>query len=286
MDERSMPGTAEEWNEAWKARQADRGAPHDAAFWDERAKSFTTKDAPGSYTDRFLQLAAILPGETVFDMGCGTGNLAVPLGAEGHEVLAADFSPVMLDKLRDALRERDITCVRPLHLSWEGDWEAAGVAPESYDVCVASRSIATPDLADSLAKLTAVARRRACITLATGVSPRIDDAMLREIGVAARPDLDFVYAIAILSAWGYLPHLTYIDTERADSFRSFDEAYGKYAHMVEAVMPEDAPDRDAALARLRGWLDSHLVERDGDLTLRQPRHVAWAFISWDKDMPR
>ena len=40
------------------------------------------------------------------------------------------------------------------------------------DVAIASRSIATADLRDALLRLTEVARRRVCITLATGSPPR------------------------------------------------------------------------------------------------------------------
>lgn len=278
----AIPTSAGEWNGAWKARQADRPAPHDAGFWDERAKSFGTKDAPGSYTDQFLQLAGVRPGESVLDMGCGTGNLSVPLGRSGHEVLAADFSPVMLDRLRDNLRAEGVTCVQPMQLSWEEDWEAAGIAPDSFDVCLASRSIATADLGDSLAKLTAAARRRACVTLACGTSPHIDDAMLRAIGVQAPPNYDFVYAIAILRAQGYLPELAYIQTERRDAFESFDAAFAKYSRMVESAVRDDAAKRREALERLRAWLDRNMVEANGKLTTRQPRNVPWAFLSWDK----
>lgn len=277
-----IPVDADGWNEAWKARQARRDAPHGADFWDERAKSFTTKDAPGCYTDQFLQMAAVRPGETVFDMGCGTGNLAVPLGAAGHEVCAADFSPVMLDRLREELRHQGITCVRPVQLSWEDDWAAHGIEAQSFDVCVASRSIATADLGDALAKLTAVARRRTCITLACGISPRIDDGMLRAIGIEAPPAYDFIYALAILHARGFLPELRYISTERRDTFATFDEAYRKYATMVKAVMRDESPERAHALERLRAWLDRELTGQDGALTLRQPRQVPWAFISWDR----
>ena len=34
-------------------------------------------------------------------------------------------------------------------MSWEDDWAACGVGPESADVCVASRSIAVADLEGS-----------------------------------------------------------------------------------------------------------------------------------------
>lgn len=282
MDAYQIPTDAEDWNDAWKARQVTREAPHDAAFWDERAKSFTSKDAPGSYTDRFLQLAGVQPGETVFDMGCGTGNLSIPLGEAGHEVRAADFSPVMLDHLREGLRQRCITCVQPMQLSWDDDWAARGIEPQSFDVCLASRSIATADLGEALGKLTAVARRRACITLATGISPRIDEEMLREIGVEAAPNYDFIYAIAILHARGFLPELRYIHTERRDAFASFDEAFRRCSRMVEAVLGDSSPEHADALERLHSWLDANLIEQGGALTLKRPRSVVWAFISWER----
>lgn len=276
---------ADEWNDAWKAQQAERGKPHDVAFWDKRAKSFTDRDTPDSYTDQFLLLAEIHPGETVFDMGCGTGNLSIPLGEQGHNVLAADFSPIMLERLGDALKEHEVSSVRPLLLSWEDQWEKCGIEHQSYDVCIASRSIATPDLGTALSKITAVARRRVCITLATGISPRIDEKMLRDIDIDVTPAGDFVYAIAILSARGYTPELTYIQTQRSDIFATFDEAFDKYASMVTSVLRENTAKRRDALKRLIAWLESNLVEQQGHLTLAHPREVPWAFISWNVNRP-
>ena len=81
--------------------------------------------------ERFLELARILPGETVFDMGCGTGALSVPLGQAGHTVVAADFSAGMLGVLREELDAHGVTSVFPKQMSWEDDWAACGVGPES-----------------------------------------------------------------------------------------------------------------------------------------------------------
>ncbi|MFC7097219.1 class I SAM-dependent methyltransferase [Halobaculum marinum] len=40
------------------------------------------------------------PGTRVLDLGCGTGELAVPLAANADEVVAVDPSPAMLDAVR------------------------------------------------------------------------------------------------------------------------------------------------------------------------------------------
>ena len=51
----------------------------------------------------------------------------------------------------------------------------------SVDVAVASRSVITHDLEDSLQKLSAVARERVCVTVGTGVSPRVDMRVAQEL---------------------------------------------------------------------------------------------------------
>lgn len=181
MGDDIIPLTSRQWNDLWEIKQDLHQADHDAAFWNERAKSFTNKDAPGSYTDCFLKLASIATGESVFDMGCGTGNLSIPLAETGHKVLAADFSSVMLERLTERAHVEGLNNISTKEISWEDDWEHAGIAPKSYDVCLASRSIATHDLRAALLKLTAVAKRAVCITLTCDSSPRIDDRALREI---------------------------------------------------------------------------------------------------------
>lgn len=282
------------WNDAWKERQRLRRAPDDAAFWDERSKTFATKDAPSPYVDRFLELAAVRPGESVFDMGCGTGALALPLAATGHPVLAADFSTGMLAVMADLAAEREVTGLEALQMSWEDDWEAHGVAPRSRDVCLASRSIATSDLEDSLLKLTAVARRRVCITLTTDASPRVDARALRAAGLPHQAGEDFQFAFNILVDHGLRPEVAYISSERDVTYATPEEAHADYEAMVRrasAVVSE--AELTTALGRLGTWLDDQLIpnERAGQLDrkgvpegawrLREPRVTSWAFLAWN-----
>lgn len=288
--------TTRDWNDEWKRLQQMRRRVDDAGYWDKRAATFTTKDAPNPYVERFLELAAIEPGETVFDMGCGTGALSVPLGERGHKVVAADFSRGMLDRMQETLDERGVRTVLPKQMSWEDDWPSLGVRPGMTDVALASRSIATADLRDALLRLTDVARRRVCVTLATGTSPRTDERVLNAIGLHSVLGRDCLYAFNILAAEGLRPEVAYIDSTRTDTFDSLDDAHGTFARMVDDAMGGTLSDaeRTVALARLRAWLEDNLVENERvgkpdkkgvpehALRLREPRIVTWAFLAWNK----
>lgn len=333
--------TTYDWNEEWKALQRSRRAADDASYWDKRSATFGTKDAPNPYVDRFLELAAIRPGETVFDMGCGTGALTVPLARAGHRVVAADFSGGMLGVLRGLLDEAGVPyCdedapgtrergaagderaaagaeadaglpaqdanagfARLIQMSWEDDWAARGVGPDSVDVALASRSIATADMRDSLLRLTDVARRRACITLSTGSSPRADEALLAELGIAGRAGRDYLYAFNILAGEGFSPEVAYITSMRDDTFATWDDAWASFTRMVDGALrvepsgeagAEEERERAEAYERLRAWLDDNLLPNpdagkpdrkgvpQGALKTRRPRTISWAFIAWEK----
>lgn len=282
------PLTSQDWNELWNVKQSLHQLNHDADFWNSRAKSFTNKDTPGSYTDRFLALADIKPGDSVFDMGCGTGNLSIPLARNGHKVLSADFSTAMLAQLTKRIEEEGLKDICVRELSWEDDWEKAGIEPDSFDVCIASRSIITHDIRESLLKLSSVARRYVCITLSCDSSPRIDDRAMRDIGLRVHPSYDDAYTLAILQGEGFYPKVDYIETDRVDIFDDFDAAMEKYSHMVEASIAQYGSDisKDVALDRLDEWLHDNLVKmpipdgREG-LALENPRTATWAFMSWE-----
>lgn len=284
------PRTAEEWNSLWSAKQAMRSMAHGSEYWNARARTYTNKDNPHSYTAQFIQMAQVHPGDTIFDMGCGTGNLTIPLAEAGHEVLAADFSTGMLAKLEEAVAEKGLQGkVRTMQLSWDDDWEAAGLHANQFDVCFASRSIATDDLLGALTKLNSVAKRRACITLPYGISPRSDDRMLKDIGFDVQPSYDSAYAVALLSAMGQLPCLSYIPTTRNDAFESMDAAMERYwpmAREYDQLAGEIISD-DALRERVRAWLEANLVPdaaAPGMLTLKTPRNSYWSFVSWDKSV--
>lgn len=283
-----------DWNEEWKTLRASRNRTDRASFWDKRAKTHLSMD-PTPYTRDFMHLAGIRPGESVMDMGCGTGVLAVEYAKRGCPVLAADFSRAMLDQTqRNVARAGVEGLVRIKQLSWMDDWQAQGVAEKSADVAIASRSIATDDLKDALDKMTRVARRRCCITLTTSFSPRADTRVLRACGVPNRHGRDFQYALNILVNEGLFPTCEYIESERKDTFDSAQDACRALDHMLTASLgEEDSEQLRQARGKLASWLEDNLVENEeagmpdahGNpqraLRLRENRLFVWAFIAWD-----
>ena len=288
------------WNEEWIRAQQLRKHADNASFWDDRSKNFGSKEKPSDYSRCFLEYANLLPGESVLDMGCGNGALAIPLAKAGHPVIACDFSQGMLDALARGLEKEGLDTVDIHRFAWDDDWQKEGIAKKSVDVCFASRSMAANDMGACIKKLSETARRKVCITLSTGASPRSDEAMLRELGIPLPAGRDFWYALNILIQMGIRPELRYINSARHDSYDSEDEAFENLSKMIydlEAYIGKD--EVSSGLVRLREWLKNELIpnpylgtssveptnktsyEPDKALMLRKARVVSWAFISWD-----
>ncbi|MFC6161527.1 class I SAM-dependent methyltransferase [Kribbella jiaozuonensis] len=80
---------------------------------------------------RLVDALAVQSGEDVLDVGCGTGNAALPAARAGARVTGLDLTPAMLAKAR----ERGAG----LGIDWvEGDAEELPFPDESFDVVLSS----------------------------------------------------------------------------------------------------------------------------------------------------
>lgn len=79
------------------------------AHWKDRSRSWTATAAAGLSTDdtlnrMLIELSGIVPGETVLDLGSGTGDPAISIGlalGERGSIIACDLTPEMLAKARE-----------------------------------------------------------------------------------------------------------------------------------------------------------------------------------------
>lgn len=315
-----MFSLAEKWREMDKVRRS----PDSAQQWDERSQNYA-KDTNDNYARDFIEKMALKTKSLVFDMGCGTGSLAVSLAKQGHGVIAADFSKGMLKRLREAAhaqgvlvleptidRQTGTLCIPhidaqgcfvgdkgplkasdgspcqegfiiPLSMSWSDDWASLGLRDNIVEYALASRSIITHDLADSLSKLSRVASKGVFVTAILGASPRINPAVAEAMGVVLEKHNDAVFVFGVAHELGFEPEVSYIHSPRIRTYASRDEAYHALLKTLDYRDPSiDQVDRETAAQRLRDWLLIHLIpgKVEGTWQLDKPQIVPWAFISW------
>ena len=255
-----------------------REVAHDAAFWDRRARDFRGGDEASPYVSGFMAQMGMRPGESVLDVGCGSGALALPLARAGHDVVGLDFSAGMLDVLRRLASTEGLRNVTTVHAGWDDDWRAAGVGVS--DVVIASRSLDVRDLRAALQKLDAFALRRVCITLpADGLFyPQL---LAHEaVGRSYRKRGDQATAVNVLRQMEIEAEVAFLEHASASRYESPEAALESLRRMV-------APADEREERALERYVAEHLAETTGDdgrpAWKQEPEiTVRWAFLAWDK----
>ncbi|MDA8322301.1 MAG: class I SAM-dependent methyltransferase [Actinomycetota bacterium] len=78
--------------------------------WSTRVNSWDHHTPAGLEKVTAAVLAAVTagPGDKVLDLGCGTGQLSLPLAERGASVLAIDVSAGMIERLAEKAKERSL----------------------------------------------------------------------------------------------------------------------------------------------------------------------------------
>ena len=262
-----------------------KGVPVESLdYWNLRAETFGAQcgnaQSKASYMARLIDKLALEEGQSVFDIGCASGTLAIPLARTGHPVCARDFSPRMIEKLQERAAAESLV-IDSAVMAWEDDWEAFGITENSYDVAVASRSLMFKDAgpAESLAKLDRVARVKAAVTVAASPAPAFDKQLLEHLGREVPPSRNHIKVIAALTDMGRHPKLDYIPFERPMRFTDKEMAYYELRRLAG---PQEFDEREEEL--FQRYADEHfMVEQQGDETIYQLNYripIDWAYIEW------
>jgi ubiquinone/menaquinone biosynthesis C-methylase UbiE len=107
--------------------------------WSRRTDSWDHHTPAGleKVTAAVLAAADVGPRDQVVDLGCGTGQLSLPLAERGARVLAVDVSPAMVKRLDEKARNRAIVNLECL----AAPIESLSLPPGSVDLIVTSYAL-------------------------------------------------------------------------------------------------------------------------------------------------
>ena len=251
---------------------ADRASPD---VWHARARSYHEAvqqrwSQPDSSRDFIADDLRHHPGETVLDIGAGTGAWTVFLARVARQVTALDPSPAMLRVLRENVAEAALNNVTIV----EGGWPEVDVAP--HDVIFCSHALyGVADFATAVQRIVAVARRR-CYLLLRIVTP---DSVMAQAAqhIWGQPfdSPNFQVAYNALGQMGIFANVLLEDSGlwRPWTHDSLEEALDNVKRRFN--LTEDGTHDTF----LRDLLARHLTEADGQWVW--PRGTRSALVYWD-----
>ena len=210
--------------------------------------------------DRVIAMAAPQPGAVAFDLGCGTGNMALHLAERwGLQVKAVDRSPLMIDEARRRLDGRGAPGAVELHRASSIDFLAR---EGEADVVVAIGAVA----------LTAGDQGAAAVLKTLAASVRPGGCLLWGETNWKREPSDMLRLLLGPTVAAYASHTEYVRAgEAADltplyavtsSQQEWDEYTFRYTTALENHLRDHPDDPDAAEIRNRaqGWRALYLQE--------------------------
>jgi len=116
-------------------RRVARGAGRVRRLWDRRAQRWEHHGSAGleRVVDALVEACAPAADRDVVDLGCGNGQLSLPLARAGARVLAVDISARMIETVEQKAAQEGLsvrTAVRPV--------QELAVEPESLDLVVSN----------------------------------------------------------------------------------------------------------------------------------------------------
>lgn len=237
--------------------------------WDKRADEMAQKlvDKDNEYRQAFVRAVAASPDETLLDVGCGPGTLALTLAPVMRHVWALDYAPGMLRVLGELQQKKGITNITPVLKSWNDDWTDVPQA----DVVIASRSTLVDDVEDMIDKLNAKAKKRVVIS-ATTRAHFFDDAVFKAIGREDDPGFPtYIYIVNALYQRGIMAKVDFIESEgRPLPTADFETLKKSLEFSIGAL-------NDTEVAGLKALWEARTAAGE---TIRRGQD-RWALISWD-----
>ncbi len=266
------------WNEQHEAANRQKQVWNGGkSFWEnpENVRRFVGRLMNSDRSRIESQLAAmqIPAGSTVLDIGAGPGTLAVPLALAGCDVTVVEPVAGMRAALKEYREMAGAPEIREIPSRWE-DADPAEVGV--HDVVVASLSLALDDIAHSLKKIDAAARRSVhlfwFLTLPTWTRANLSLwPELHGSEFAAEPTADLLWNS--LCQLGIYPDITVEHVEKGQHYPTEEEIVADYCRRLYV---QDDRQREIVTS----FVHERIVRTGAGFTI--PKVSKTAHIRWEK----
>ncbi|MGI5939288.1 MAG: class I SAM-dependent methyltransferase [Thermoleophilia bacterium] len=245
----------------------------DTAHWDAIAEDFERQFSRSDYRRLMVEKITVFSNETVLDVGCGPGTLAIPLAHTAKNVTALDISAAMLRVGWTRAAEEGVTNICFMQADWNE--VVPGKTVPLHDVVVCSRALPGHDLEMALSRVDESARRRVYVTVRSGPdeSERFYEELHKELGLPPSrrrsTDRECLHLLRRLGIRAEVEPIIYTDSFRyshaADAFR-----------VLGSHVPIKTAEQEAAFMRF--------IQRNMDRNGRFELDIEsrWAVLSWEK----
>ena len=178
--------------------------------WDKRAQEVAVGQLESTYTHALFQHLELRSTDSLLDVGCGVGQVAILAAPYVKQVYALDYSQGMLDKLQLNMQHYNTYNISLLCKSWSDSWQ--DIPP--CEIVVASRSTLVEDMEAALLKLHRHATRHVYLTYPA----KNTFASSSDVDAKACPELatpSYMYILNILHQHGIAAQLRFIDKDWA-----------------------------------------------------------------------
>jgi SAM-dependent methyltransferase len=270
------------WNELWKAIYINsperlEKSRDPAAAWDRRAAAYRRITRGEKEATRLeLEILNLQGGETVLDVGAGTGRLAVPIARTAAHVTALDPSEGMLNVLRERMAAERLTNYSCVKMRLED--AVIGRDIEPHDLVIAAFSLGFYDLAAALEKLDSAATRAVHLFWHAGEWRGPEEmalyrAVFGEEATMRKGYPDYIFPVNILHDAGVYTNVRIYNAVWETVYDSPEEAARTWAAMHNPRMEDLSPVRDYFARVLYRDEAGKYVE-----TTRRPTAAVW----WEK----
>lgn len=268
-----------DWNKLWEeemrkasgvASWSASGVKRGLNRWEEKINRPKREENPG-YAAQFLQKIRLNSQDKVLDIGCGAGNLTIPIARQVKKVTSLDISQKMLNLVKKKASKENFFNIDCLHEDWEK--VVIGKDIDKHDIVIASRCLGMFDLKKELIKLNNSSRGYVYLSRTAEEKDFFSAEVYKLAGKKYYPLPDYFYIYNLLYRMGIAAKIDFIKANIREYYSSISQAIKVW----QWKMNESSPELEE---KLRIYFSKSLVKTEDNKWFAPPFECSWALISW------